>query len=102
MAKSLLRDDIADVYPLEQRHPRGWFSPLIELLRELLRRASVVLNKTSRTDYSKMTYNELRDIADNDAIADSMSNEDYESLSVELWRKFSAERGLTQPTTQAG
>jgi hypothetical protein len=41
-----------------------------------------------------MSYEELRKIADNDPVADRMSNEDYESLSVELWRKFSLEKGL--------
>jgi hypothetical protein len=39
-----------------------------------------------------MNYEELRRLADNDPIADKMSNEEYESLSVELWRKFSAEK----------
>jgi len=39
-----------------------------------------------------MNYEELLKIADNDLIADQMSNEEYESLSVELWKKFSAEK----------
>jgi hypothetical protein len=38
-----------------------------------------------------MNYEELRKIADNDSIADKMSNEEYESLSVQMWRKFRAE-----------
>jgi len=44
------------------------------------------------TDYSAMNYDELRRIADNDAIADRMSEDEYEALSVELWRKFSLEK----------
>ena len=48
-------------------------------------------------DYSRMSYEELRTIADNDSIADSMSDEEYESLSNELWRKFSVERLAAEP-----
>jgi hypothetical protein len=47
-------------------------------------------------EYSKMSYEALRKIADNDSIADNMSDEEYESLSIELWRKFSAERGIIE------
>jgi hypothetical protein len=47
-------------------------------------------------DYSRMNYEELFKIADNDPIADKMSNEEYESLSVELRKRFSAEK-LTPP-----
>jgi hypothetical protein len=43
-------------------------------------------------DYSKMTYEELRRIADNDAIADLLSEEEYESLSVAMWKRFGAEK----------
>ncbi len=39
-----------------------------------------------------MSYEELRTIADNDSVADRMSEEEYESLSLALWRKFSAEK----------
>ena len=35
-----------------------------------------------------MSYAELVRIANNDALADGMSEEEYESLSVILWRKF--------------
>jgi hypothetical protein len=52
--------------------------------------------RTGAIDYSRMNYEELLKIADNDAIADKMSNEEYESLSVELWRRFSTEK-LTPP-----
>jgi hypothetical protein len=48
------------------------------------------------TDYSRMSYEALRQIADNDSAANHMSDEEYECLSVELWRKFSAEKGLTE------
>jgi hypothetical protein len=44
------------------------------------------------TDYSKMSYDQLRKIADNDAIADRMSDEEYEALSSELWKKFGMEK----------
>ncbi|MFZ0138817.1 MAG: hypothetical protein WAK89_17265 [Candidatus Sulfotelmatobacter sp.] len=44
-----------------------------------------------------MSYEELRMIADNDSIADRMSDEEYESLSVALWRKFSAEKLTLEP-----
>ncbi len=44
------------------------------------------------TDYSAMNYDELRRIADNDSIADRMSEEEYEALSVQLWKKFGLEK----------
>jgi len=59
------------------------------------------------TDYSAMNYDELRRIADNDSLADSMSEDEYEARSVELWRKFSLEKIDTDsnpsfaPTTPA-
>jgi hypothetical protein len=46
------------------------------------------------TDYSKMNYQELFRIANNDPAAEAMSEEEYEALSVELWRKFSAEKRI--------
>ena len=49
------------------------------------------------TDYSKMSYDQLRKIADNDAIADRMSDEEYESLSSELWKKFGLEKLVAEP-----
>jgi hypothetical protein len=48
------------------------------------------------TDYSKMSYAQLRTIADNDAIADRMSDEEYEALSSELWKKFGIEKLVTE------
>jgi hypothetical protein len=47
-------------------------------------------------NYSRMSHDELRGIADNDSLAESMSEEEYETLSVELWRKFSMEKGLRE------
>lgn len=49
------------------------------------------------TDYSKMSYNQLLMIADNDAIADRMSDEEYEALSAELWKKFGLEKLVPEP-----
>jgi len=48
------------------------------------------------TKYAKMNYDELRKIADDDSIADNISDEEYDSLSTELWKKFSAEKVITQ------
>jgi hypothetical protein len=49
------------------------------------------------TDYSKMSYDQLRKLADNDAIADRMSDEEYEALSSELWKKFGLEKLVAEP-----
>jgi hypothetical protein len=48
------------------------------------------------TDYSRMSYEQLRSIADNDAIAEQMSEEEYEALSVQMWRKFGIEQGIRE------
>jgi hypothetical protein len=48
------------------------------------------------TDYSKMSYQQLRSIADNDAIAQQMSEEEYEALSIQMWRKFGIEQGIRE------
>jgi len=48
------------------------------------------------TDYSKMSYEALRQLANNDSVADKMSDEEYESLSIELWKKFGVERALVE------
>jgi hypothetical protein len=45
-------------------------------------------------NYSRMNYEQLRKIADNDVVAANMSNEQYEALSIAMWRKFSVENGL--------
>jgi hypothetical protein len=44
------------------------------------------------SNYSRMSYEELRRIADSGSIADSMSDEEYEALSLELWKKFGLEK----------
>lgn len=46
------------------------------------------------TDYSRMSYEQLRKIADDDVMAEKMSEEEYEALSVQLWRKFGIENGI--------
>jgi hypothetical protein len=47
------------------------------------------------SDYSKLSYQELCRIANDDAIAQSMSEEEYERLSRELWKKFRIEKRVT-------
>lgn len=46
------------------------------------------------TDYSRMSYQELCKIANDDAVADSMSEEQYEALSIYLWKKFRVEKRI--------
>ncbi len=110
MGKSLLPDDVRGAYQVEEWHFPAWSKTLIEVLHEFKLRKNDIASKwrisdparaedhqhrkTRATDYSRMNYEELRKIADNDPVADSMSNEEYESLSIELWRKFSMEKGL--------
>jgi hypothetical protein len=48
------------------------------------------------TAYSQMDYERLLEIAAEEAHTAGLSNEEYESLSIELWRKFGAERGLAE------
>jgi len=107
LGKSLLPDDVRGAYPVEEWHFPAWSKMLVEVLQEFKLRTSDIAktwrghiselegpeehrHKTITTDYSRMNYEELRQIADNDPIADRMSHEEYETLSVELWRKFSA------------
>jgi hypothetical protein len=110
LGKSLLPDEVRGAYPVEQWHFPAWSKALVEILHQLkagtsdlaktwgkqsseLGRTEERRHKRTRAiDYSRMNYEELLKIADNDLIADRMSNEEYESLSVELWKKFSAEK----------
>ncbi len=109
MGKSLLPDEVRGAYQVEEWHFHAWSKTLLEVLHEFKLRTNAItktwqgqvsdLGRTGElrhnrmaTDYSRMNYEQLREIADNDPIADKMSNEEYESLSVELWRKFSAEK----------
>lgn len=112
MGKSLLPDDVRGAYQVEEWHFPAWSKTLIGVLHEFKLRKNDIGSKwreqisdparaedhqhtkTRATDYSRMNYEELRKIADNDPVADSVSNEEYESLSIELWRKFSMEKGL--------
>jgi hypothetical protein len=97
VGKSLVPDDVASACAMEKPEVRAG-SAAIDVLRGL--RAGVrsaVANPIGNgrsADYTTMKYEELRRIADNDAIADAMSDEEYESLSAEMWRKFSLEQGL--------
>jgi hypothetical protein len=88
LGKSLLPDEVRGAYPIEE-----WHFPVRS--RTLLKEGQ--LKRTDAIDYSRMSYEELRMIADNDSIADGMSDEEYESLSVALWRKFSAEKLTLEP-----
>ena len=110
MGKSLLPDDVRGAYQVEEWHFHSWSKAFVEILHEFKLRTSVIAKtwrgqisdlgrseerqhkRTGAIDYSRMNYEELLKIADNDLIADHMSNEEYESLSVELWKKFSAEK----------
>jgi hypothetical protein len=109
LGKSLFPDDVRGAYHVEEWHFPAWSKTLVEVLQEFKLRTGAIAkswrgpiselegpearqHKRIATDYSRMNYEELRRIADNDSIADKMSNEEYESLSVELWRKFSAEK----------
>lgn len=107
MAKSLLPDDVRGAYQVEEWHFHAWSKALVDVLHELTLRKNDIAKKwwkrnsnleraeerkTTAPDYSRMNYEELRKIADNGPIADNMSEEEYGSLSVELWRRFSAEK----------
>jgi hypothetical protein len=112
LGKSLLPDDLRSAYQVEEWRFPAWSKTLMEVLHEFKLRKNDIASKwwdqisdigrteehqhrrTKATDYSRMNYEELRKIADNDPVADSMSSEEYESLSIELWRKFSLEKGL--------
>ena len=105
MGKSLLPEDVRGAYTVEQWNFPAWAKTLVEALRELKFRKSSALSKwqeqisdaeshRTSTNYSRMNYEQLRKIADNDILAENMSNEEYEALSVAMWRKFSAENGL--------
>jgi hypothetical protein len=113
LGKSLLPDEIRSAYPVEEWHFHAWSKTLVEVLHEFKMRTSGFVEKwgkessevgrsaerqhkrTDAIDYSRMNYEELRMIADDDSIADRMSDEEYESLSVVLWRKFSVEKLTT-------
>jgi hypothetical protein len=115
LGKSLLPDEVRGAYPVEEWYFPAWSKTLVEILHhlkactsdiaktwrkqssELGRTEEKQLKRTDSTDYSRMSYEDLRTIADNDSIAEEMSNEEYESLSVALWRKFSAEKLTLEP-----
>jgi len=88
LGKSLHPDEVRGAYPLEEWHFPTWSKTLVEERQQ---------KTTDPVDYSRMSYEELRMIADNDSVADQMSDEEYESLSVAMWRKFSAEKLAHEP-----
>jgi hypothetical protein len=88
LAKSLLPDEGRVAYQVEEWHFPVRPKTLVEECQP---------KRTDAIDYSRMSYEELRMIADNDSIADRMSDEEYESLSVALWRRFSAEKLTLEP-----
>jgi hypothetical protein len=108
MGKSLLPEDVRGAYQVEQWNFHAWARTLVELAHEFKLRKSKAARKwrsqisdlesnnnpLTATSYSRMNYEQLRTIADNDIIAANMSNEDYEALSIAMWRKFSVENGL--------
>jgi hypothetical protein len=97
VGKSLVPDNVASACAIEKPEV-GAGAAAMDVLRGL--RAAVHSAIASRigngraADYSTMKYEELRRIADDDAIAESMSDEEYESLSAVMWKKFGAEKGL--------
>jgi hypothetical protein len=112
LGKSLLPDDVRSPYEIEEWHFHARSKTLVEVLHDFRLRHSDIARRwwkqisdlgrteerqhrgTTAADYSRMNYEELRKIAGNDFVAESMSNEEYESLSIELWRKFSVEKVL--------
>jgi hypothetical protein len=105
LGKSSLSDDVRDPYWAQERH-FDVLSKTIEVVRGSMPGKSFIAEELSRQDsdlgldtnhrtainYSRMGYEQLRKLADNDALADKMSDEEYESLSTELWRKFSLQK----------
>jgi len=99
LGTSLLPDEVRGANPVEEWHFPARSKTLVEVLHEskLGRSEERQQKRTDAIDYSRMSYEELRMIADNDSVADKMSNEEYESLSVAMWRKFSAEKLTLAP-----
>jgi hypothetical protein len=108
LGKSLLPEDVRGAYHVQPWHFPAWSKTLVEVLRRFnLRKGGIARrwrerisdlarddHRLTATDYSRMNYEQLRKIADNDIVAANMSNEEYEALSTAMWRKFSVENGL--------
>jgi hypothetical protein len=105
LGKSLLPNEVRVACQVEPWNFLAWANTLVEALHEFkLRKGNVagkLRNRISNAEdnrkangYSRMNYEQLRKIADNDLIAENVSNEEYEALSVAMWRKFSVENGL--------
>jgi hypothetical protein len=97
VGKSLIPDNTASACAMEEPDVRAG-SAAVNVLRGFgaaVRSAIATwIGRGRPADYSGMKYEELRRIANNDAMTDEMSDEEYESLSSEMWRKFSLEQGL--------
>lgn len=105
MGKSLLPDEVRSAYPVEQWNFPAWAKTLVEVLEKFkLRKSNAGSTRRKQISdvevplvagsYSKMNYEQLRRIAGDDVLAADMSNEEYEALSIAMWRKFSVENGL--------
>lgn len=103
MAKSLLLANAGGVYQVAEGSLLALTRPLIEFLRDFRagttsvpRGAPRMLNKRSTTDYSRISYDALRKIADNDAISDHISDEECESLPLNYRESLVRRRATTQ------
>lgn len=112
LGNSLSPENVRDAYRAQRGYGQVFVSVVGNFFREvkasrggLFRDASsvrAIFHWKKRTrDYAKMSYAALRRIADNDVLADQMSEEEYERLSIELWRKFRDEKELTEATPVA-
>ena len=84
MGKSLLPDEVRAAYPVEEWHFPAWSKTLVEVLNEfkLGHSKERQQKRTDAADYSRMSYEELRTLADNDSVADTMSNEESAGISL--------------------
>lgn len=105
LGKSLLPDEVRGAYPVEPWNFHGWAKTLVEVLEKFKPRKSNAASKWRKqisdieapiaaSRYSRMNYEQLRRIADDDVLAENISNEEYEALSIVMWRKFTVENGL--------
>lgn len=82
---------VANIQVVTTRHPISFDLPYRSV--EARFRASFI-GEVKVTDYSKLNYQQLVHIANDDSIAASMSEHEYESLSSEIWKKFKAEKQI--------
>ena len=80
LAKRLPRDAAAEACQVAEGYFHAGPRTIIELLREFRVRTTVLIRggpgilHRRTTDYSRMSYDALREMADNDAISDCMSD----------------------------